>query len=122
VLYLQLRTAGLQAALTLCFTTFVLFQLFNIFNARAEHGTTFTRDLFGNPLLWASLAGVLGLQALAVHWGPAQDIFGTTDLSAAQWLLSTAVASSVLLLEEARKALALLAARFSSRTAQQPRA
>jgi P-type Ca2+ transporter type 2C len=122
VLYLQLRTAGLQAALTMCFTTFVLFQLFNIFNARAEHGTTFTRDLFGNPLLWASLAGVLGLQALAVHWGPAQDIFGTTDLSAAQWLLSTAVASSVLLLEEARKALALLAARFSSRTAQQPRA
>jgi Ca2+-transporting ATPase len=40
---------------------------------------------------------------MAVHWQPAQAIFGTVDLRAEDWLLSVAVASSVLLLDEARK-------------------
>ena len=53
---------------TLAFTTFVLFQFFNIFNARAEHGSAFNAQFFSNGKLWLSLAGVLGLQVVAVHW------------------------------------------------------
>ena len=98
-----LATQGQAYALTLAFTTFVLFQFFNAFNARAEHGSAFNANFFSNGKLWLALAGVLALQGVAVHWGPAQAILGTTDLTGADWLLAAAVASSVLLLDEARK-------------------
>ena len=90
-------------ALTLAFTTFVLFQFFNAFNARAEHGSAFNANFFKNGKLWLALAAVLALQVMAVHWQPAQAIFGTTDLLLEDWLLATLVASSVLLLDELRK-------------------
>jgi len=102
-----LATQSPTYALTLAFTTFVLFQFFNVFNARAEHGSAFNANFFRNGKLWLALAGVLALQAMAVHWPPAQSIFGTTDLLLNDWLLAAAVASSVLLLDEARKVLAL---------------
>jgi Ca2+-transporting ATPase len=100
-----LAAQGQTYALTLAFTTFVLFQFFNAFNARSEHGTAFNANFFRNGKLWLALAGVLALQVMAVHWQPAQGIFGTTDLMLGDWLLAAAVASSVLLLDEARKLL-----------------
>jgi Ca2+-transporting ATPase len=100
-----LAVHGTVYALTLAFTTFVLFQFFNAFNARAEHGSAFNATFFRNGKLWLALAGVLALQVVAVHWPPAQAIFGTTDLRLDDWLLAAAVASSVLLLDEARKLL-----------------
>ena len=95
-------------ALMLAFTTLVLFQFFNIFNSRNEHGAAFNRQLFRNRWLWLSLAAVLALQTLVVYWTPAQLIFRTTDLAPADWALATAVAASVLLLDEARKVVAYL--------------
>jgi Ca2+-transporting ATPase len=109
-LFHQSQPRGEAYALTLAFTAFVLFQFFNVFNARNEHGTAFNRQFFRNRWLWLSLVAVLALQVLVVHWGPAQAIFRTTDLALTDWMLAAAVASSVLLLEEARK-LALAAAR-----------
>ena len=100
-----LGVSGQAYALTLAFTTFVLFQFFNAFNARAEHGSVFNANFFRNGKLWLALAGVLALQVMAVHWPPAQAIFGTVDLRLEDWLLATLVASSVLLLDEARKLL-----------------
>ncbi|NCA70444.1 MAG: cation-translocating P-type ATPase [Sphingobacteriia bacterium] len=90
-------------AVTLAFTTFVLFQFFNLFNVRAEHGSAFNANFRRNASLWLALLGVLLLQVAVVHWPPAQAILGTTALSLADWLLATAVASSVLLVEELRK-------------------
>jgi Ca2+-transporting ATPase len=58
-----------------------------------------------NGKLWLALLGVLALQVMAVHWQPAQAIFGTTDLLPGDWLLAALAASSVLLLDEARKLL-----------------
>lgn len=100
-LFWYAQPRGETYALTLAFTAFVLFQFFNLFNARSEHGTAFNRQFFRNH--WLSLTGVLALQALVVHWAPAQAIFRTTDLAAPDWALAAAVASSVLLLDEARK-------------------
>jgi P-type Ca2+ transporter type 2C len=90
-------------AMTLAFTTFVLFQFFNIFNARAEFGSAFNRQFFSNGKLWLALLAVVALQVVAVYWGPAQAVFDTVDLSLTEWLLATAIASSTLLLEEGRK-------------------
>jgi len=98
-----LATQNEAYALTLSFTTFVLFQFFNVFNARAEQGSAFNASFFANGKLWQALAAVLTLQALVVHWGPAQAIFETVDLTLKDWGMVIAVASSVLLLDEARK-------------------
>ena len=106
-----MEASGEAKAMTLAFTTFVLFQFFNIFNARAEHGSAFNRQFFANSKLWLALAGVVLLQIVAVHWGPAQVIFDTVDLSVSEWLLAAAVASSVLFLDEARKLLIVLFSR-----------
>ena len=92
-----------EYAMTLAFTTFVLFQFFNIFNARAEHGSAFNRHFFSNGRLWLALASVLFLQVLVVHWAPLQAIFDTVALSRNDWMWSLLIASSVLVLEEARK-------------------
>ncbi len=52
---------------------------------------------------------MLALQVLVVHWGPAQSVFDSVDLTLNDWGLALAVASSVLLLDEARKLLRGLA-------------
>ena len=97
------RQGGHEYALTLAFTTFVLFQFFNTFNARAEHGSAFNRQFFHNGKLWLALLTVLALQIVVVHWAPAQAVFHTVPLSLADWGRAAAVASSVLLFDEARK-------------------
>ena len=94
-----------QVALTMSFTTFVLFQVFNVFNARSDLGTAFNRDFFKNIYLWLALAIVVMVQVIVVHWSFMQEIFKTADLSVNQWLITVVVASSVLVLDECRKLL-----------------
>lgn len=101
--HLALVEQGQTYALTLAFTTFVLFQFFNVFNARNEQGSAFNAHFFRNGKLWLALAGVLVMQGVAVHWPPAQAIFGSTDIAVADWFKAVLVASSVLVLDEARK-------------------
>ncbi len=100
-----MQSGDVAKAMTLAFTTFVLFQFFNIFNARAEHGSAFNSQFFSNGKLWLALLAVVALQVVAVHWAPAQTIFDTVDLTLLEWGVAAAVASSTLLLEEARKLL-----------------
>ena len=107
-LFYQAQAKGSAYALTLAFTTFVLFQFFNVFNARIELGSTFNRLFFSNGKLWLAIGAVLALQVLVVHWPPAQAIFDTTALSAQDWGLALAVASSILWLDEAQKLIAKL--------------
>lgn len=116
VLYYGLHTGTEQRALTLAFTTFVLFQFFNVFNARNETGTAFNAHLFDNAMLWASLAGIVGLQAVAVHWPPAQAVFGTGGMALADWGIATGVAASILFVEEGRKLVAASLERLRSGT------
>ncbi|CUW38538.1 Cation transport ATPase(ATPase, P-type cation-transporter, N-terminal,10-75;ATPase, P-type, ATPase-associated domain,89-322;ATPase, P-type, cytoplasmic domain N,322-522;ATPase, P-type, transmembrane domain,578-868) [Magnetospirillum sp. XM-1] len=100
-------------ARTMAFTTFVLFQVFNVFNARVGAESALGAAALANGKLWTALAGILALQAVAVHWGPAQALFHTTDLGPAEWAIAVALGASVLVLEEMRK-LALRLPRLSS--------
>ena len=88
---------------TMAFNTFVLFQFFNILNARSDTQTVFSRFTFTNASLWISLAVVALLQIGVTHVGFMQNLFDTTSISAGQWLVCILVASSVLVIEEARK-------------------
>lgn len=89
---------------TLAFTTFVLFQVFNLLNVRSREGSVFSRHTLTNRVLWIALACILVLQVLVVHLPALQGIFDTTALTAGQWATAVAVASSLLWAEELRKA------------------
>jgi Ca2+-transporting ATPase len=91
---------------TMAFNTFVLFQFWNILNARHDTRSVFHRDTLGNRWLWISLAAVLILQVGVTHVGFMQNLFDTTSISLTQWMVCAAVASSVLLVEEVRKFIA----------------
>ncbi|WP_435611937.1 cation-translocating P-type ATPase [Streptomyces sp. bgisy159] len=97
------RTGDATAA-TMAFTAFVLFQLVNSLCARAEDSPLLGRHQLTNRTLWLCLAGVLAVQVAAVHLPWARSVFGTVPLTAAQWAVCTAVASTVLLAEAAVRA------------------
>jgi Ca2+-transporting ATPase len=105
VMWWAMQNGTQKHAQSMAFTTFVLFQVFNAFNARVTKSSIFNANFFRNRMLWLALAGVVILQVLAVEWGPAQGIFKVETLSLADWGLATLVASSVLFLDEARKLL-----------------
>ena len=92
----------LPYARTMAFTTLMLFQLFNVPNARSDERSAF-HGLFRNPWLWAAIALSLLLQFLVVYAPPLQPAFGTVALSPGDWLLCAVVASSVLWLREISK-------------------
>jgi Ca2+-transporting ATPase len=87
---------------TMAFTTMVLFQLFNVFNARSDDRSAFS-ELFRNRWLWAAVVLSLLLHALVVYTPFLQEAFSTVSLSAGDWLFCAAVASSVLWLRELSK-------------------
>jgi P-type Ca2+ transporter type 2C len=89
-------------ARTMAFTTLVLAQLYNAFNARSGRASAF-HHLFTNPLLWAAIGASLVLQVAVVHVGLLNDAFDTTPLPAADWLICAVLASAVLWAEELRK-------------------
>jgi magnesium-transporting ATPase (P-type) len=112
LLALDLRLPGglvgdggdIETARTMAFTTLVLAQLFNCFNARSDRVSAFRR-LFVNRWLWGAILLSLALQLSVVHLSFLNDAFGTTPLSATDWLLCVGLASSVLWADEAKKLL-----------------
>jgi P-type Ca2+ transporter type 2C len=92
----QARTAG--------FTVLVFAQLF-----------AFTH-LWTNAWLWSSIALSVLLQVAVVNWSVLNAAFGTVPLSADQWAVCLAMASSVLWFGELRKAALRVQRRSPSRT------
>jgi Ca2+-transporting ATPase len=93
---------GLRYGQTMAFTTLMLFQMFNVLNARSDERSAFVH-LFTNGWLWAALGLSLLLQAVVVYAPFLQRAFGTTSLSVRDWMFCAAVASSVLWLREISK-------------------
>ena len=104
----------------MAFTTLVMFQLFNVFNARSDERSAF-RGLFRNHWLWAAVGLSLALQAAVVYLPFLQEAFSTMSLSAGDWLRCALVASSVLWLRELSKvAVRAIAKARTSRPPQPP--
>jgi Ca2+-transporting ATPase len=95
---------SLQYGQTMAFTTLMLFQLFNVFNARSDERSAF-RGLFVNRWLWAAVGLSLILHAAVIYVPFLQHGFSTVGLSLRDWLLCLGVASTVLWLRELSKAL-----------------
>ncbi len=88
----------------MAFTTLILFQLFNVFNARSDDESAF-RGLFENRWLWAAVFASAALQVAVVYTPFLQRAFSTESLTGSDWLRCVAVASSVLWLREVEKLL-----------------
>jgi Ca2+-transporting ATPase len=95
-------TGNLDYARTMAFTTLMLFQLFNVFNARSDETSAFN-NLFSNPLLWGAVGLSLFLHILVVYLPPLQAAFATVPLSLMDWVLCVIPASTVIVAREIMK-------------------
>ncbi|MFY9921260.1 MAG: cation-translocating P-type ATPase [Mycobacterium sp.] len=93
---------SLDNARTAGFTVLVLAQLFNTLSARSETGTAF-HHFFANRWLWVAIGVSALLQVAVVHLPFLHEAFTTEPLSSVQWLVCTAMASTVLWASEIRK-------------------
>jgi len=101
---------NLRHAQTMTFTTLMLFQLFNVFNARSDEESAL-RGLLKNRWLLGAIALSILLQLAVVYVPFLQQAFSTEKLSGFDWLRCTLVASSVLWLRETQKGLRRFALR-----------
>jgi P-type Ca2+ transporter type 2C len=95
---------SLRHGQTMAFTTLMLFQLFNLFNARSDRESAF-RGLFRNGWLWGAILVSVILQILVVHAPVLQRAFSTEALTTSDWLRCTMVASTGMWLRELEKLL-----------------
>jgi Ca2+-transporting ATPase len=95
-------TGDVRYAQTMAFTTLMLFQIMNVFNARSDEESAF-KGLFSNRWLIAAVGLSIALQVAVVYIDVLQQAFDTVGLAARDWLVSIAVASSVLWLRELQK-------------------
>lgn len=80
----------------------MMFQLFDVLNARSDARSAFVH-LFSNRWLWAAIALALVLQLAVVYVPVLQQAFSTVALSPGDWLRCTAMISSVLWLRKMSK-------------------
>ena len=97
-------TGTMRYGQTMAFTTLMMFQIFNVFNARSDERSAFARPL-PNRWLWGALALSLALHPLVLYLPALQRAFGTVPLGAGDWVRCLAAASVVLVAREALKLL-----------------
>ena len=76
-------------AMTMAFTVFVMYQIFNVFNCRSESG-------FSNKFLLLAVGASVLLQLGVIYLPFLQGIFRTTALGAFDWVLILLIASTIL--------------------------
>jgi len=91
-MYMLSSGNGVERAMTVAFTVFVMFQIFNVFNCKS-------RTRFSNRTLLVAVAASLLLQILVVYLAPLEGVFRTVPLTVTDWVLIVAVASLILIAE-----------------------
>ena len=81
---------GLAHAVTICFMTLALAQVFHAFNARSQTRSAFTARLFTNGWLWGATLICILLQLAAVYVPLLRRVLHTVPLSGADWGLIAA--------------------------------
>ncbi len=91
-LYYYLLSSGVEIikAMTMAFTVFVMYQIFNVFNCRAERG-------FSNKFLIIAVGTSFLLQLAVIYLPFLQGIFRTTALSIVEWVYIAVIASTIFL-------------------------
>lgn len=89
-LYYYLLSGGvdLTKAMTMAFTVFVMYQIFNVFNCRSDGG-------FSNKFLFIAVGASFLLQLGVIYLPFLQGIFRTTSLGAFDWVLVLLIAGTI---------------------------
>jgi Ca2+-transporting ATPase len=101
ILLLVWRNTGfvdLSRLRTIVFTSTVLFELFFVFNCRSDKYSLFRMNPFRNAALVLAVAVSFTLQLAVVYVPFLQPLFQTVPLTASDWLIVLAIASSGLLI------------------------
>ncbi|HEX5407304.1 MAG TPA: cation-transporting P-type ATPase [Pseudonocardiaceae bacterium] len=99
------QTHSPEVAHTMGFVTFSLFNLFFSIATKDEEKSVFNLDILADRT-FALMSGISFVTlVLTTVLGPFQAFLNVTRLDLAQWLICTAVALSVILLSEVRKAI-----------------
>lgn len=104
-LFEQYFMFDLDKARTVALTAMAAFQWFNAWNCRSQDRSVFQMNPFSNRFLVAALGVVVALQILVIYHPWMQMVFRTTALTGREWILSLAVAATILVPEEIRKML-----------------
>lgn len=94
---------GVEYARTVALTTVVLFELFNLFNARSYIQSTFKISIKSNKLLVATLSVSILLQLAAIYLPFFSTYLRTVPISLGALLTAVAVATTILVADELRK-------------------
>jgi Ca2+-transporting ATPase len=86
-------------ARTMAFTTLMMFQLFNVYNCRSPWRSALS-GFFENKWLLAAVALSLFTHILVIYVPFLQTAFHTVPLTLDDWMIATAVASSLLIVME----------------------
>lgn len=92
----ELRNGGVDVktkAITVAFTVFVLYQLFNALNYRSS-------SKMRNTMLWLSLIGSFILQVLVIYVPFLQPIFKTCPIGLIDWILIIIVSAMILITDK----------------------
>ena len=90
-------------ARTMAFTTLMMFQLFNAYNCRSKLGAAPSAGSSTTSGCWSRCVLSLFTHVLVIYVPFLQTAFHTVPLSALDWLVATAVASTLLIVMEVAK-------------------
>lgn len=98
------QAQGIVHARTMAFVTLAFFQVFNAFNVRSRTRSVFSMGLFTNKYLNIAIPVSVLLLIATVYLPFMQIIMQTSPLLLKEWAMIVPIASSILLLDEMRKA------------------
>ncbi len=104
-IYHRWLSVGIETAQTMVLVCMAMFQWFNAWNCRSERFSIAQKGLFTNRWLIAATCLVIALQIAVVYVPLLQLLFHTVPLSVNQWFEAGLISSSILAVEECRKAL-----------------
>jgi Ca2+-transporting ATPase len=103
-IFSSLYAQDLMKAQTMTLLCMSIFQWFNAWNCRSERLSIARCGFFKNPWLIGATLLVATLQVAVIYTPFLQKLFKTVPLSLYDWCLAAIIASSILFVEEARKA------------------
>jgi len=98
------RGDSLVEAHSVALTTLVVFNIFQAGNARSENRSLFTISPLGNPFLFWSTVGAVGLHLAALHLPATQYVLGVQPITLEAWIRAIVAAASILVVVEVHKA------------------
>ncbi len=112
VYYVAWTNGSEEYARTMCFSVFILFQLFNVMNCRSGEDSVFKLGLFSNRAIYIAIFISMSLLLLVVQGASLTvpftsfeigELLSTIPLNKTDWFVIIVVSSTVFMIEEFRK-------------------